>query len=67
MAITLTSGFVGVARVEDELAADGRHADAVAVAAHAAHDAPDERAGAGLRRVAELERVEDARWAGRPW
>ena len=45
--------------VEDELAADGGNADAVAVAADAAHDAVDEVAGARIRRVAEAERVED--------
>ena len=49
----------GVGRVEDELAADGRHADAVAVAADAAHDAIDEVPRPGVGRVAEPERVED--------
>jgi hypothetical protein len=49
-----------VGRVEDELAADGRDADAVAVAADAAHDAVDEVPGPRVGRVAEAERVEDA-------
>ena len=48
-----------VARVEDELAADRRHADAVAVAADAAHDAVDEVPRPRVRRVAEPQRVED--------
>ena len=48
-----------VRRVEHELAADRRHADAVAVAADPAHDAVDEVARPGVRRVAEAERVED--------
>ena len=48
-----------VARVEDELAADRRHADAVAVAADAADDAIDQVARPRVGRVAEPERVED--------
>ena len=48
-----------VGGVEHELAAHRRHADAVAVAADAAHDAVDEVPGPGVRRVAEPQRVED--------
>ena len=48
-----------VARVEDELATDRRHADAIAVAADPAHDAVDQVAGAGVRRIAEAQRIED--------
>ena len=48
-----------VRRVEDELAADRRHADAVAVAADAADDAVDEVPRPRVRRIAEPERVED--------
>ena len=48
-----------VRRVEDELAADRRDADAVAVAADAAHDPVDEVPRSGIRRVAEAERIED--------
>jgi hypothetical protein len=47
-----------VARVEDELAAHGRDADAVPVAAHAADDAVDEVARARVRRIAKAQRVE---------
>ena len=53
-----------VGRVEDELAADGRDADAVAVAADAADDAVHEMAGVRVARVAEAERVEDGDRAG---
>ena len=53
-----------VRRVEDELAADRRHAHAVAVAADAAHDAVDEVARPRVRWVAEAERVEDRDRAG---
>ena len=56
--MTLTSGLPCVARVEDELAADRRHADAVAVATDAAHDAVDEVPRPGVGRIAEPERVE---------
>ena len=59
MAMTLTSGLPRVARVEHELAADRRDADAVAVAADAAHDAVDQVARPRVGRVAEAERVED--------
>ncbi len=57
--MTLTSGLRLVRRVEDELAADRRDADAVAVAADAADDAVDEVAGPRVGRVAEPEGVED--------
>ena len=57
-AITLTSGFASYAAVEDELAADGRDADAVAVAAHAAHHAVEQAPRARQRRIAEPQRVE---------
>ena len=45
--------------IEDELAADGRHADAVAVAADAPDDPVDEVAGPRVGRIAEAQRVED--------
>ena len=48
-----------VRRVEHELAAHRRHADAVAVAADAAHDAVDEVPGPRVGRVAEAQGVED--------
>src|SRR5439155_9232906 len=48
----------GIARVEDELAADRRDADAVPVSTHAAHDAVDEAARPRVGRVAEPEGVE---------
>ena len=48
-----------VRRVEHELAAHRRHADAVAVPADAAHDAVDEVPRPRVGRVAEAERVED--------
>ena len=48
-----------VARVEDELATDRRHADAIAVAADAAHDPIDQVAGARVRRIAEAQGIED--------
>ena len=48
-----------VARVEDELATDRRHADAVAVTADPAHDAIDEVPRPRIGRVAETESVED--------
>ena len=53
-----------VGGVEHELAAHRGHADAVAVAADAAHDAVDEVARARVRRVAEAERVEHRDRAG---
>ena len=56
--MTLTSGLPCVRRVEDELAADRRHADAVAVAADAPHDALDEVPRPRIGRVAEPQRVE---------
>ena len=62
--MTLTSGLPCVRRVEDELAADRRHADAVAVAADAADDAVDEVPRPRRRRIAEPERVEDRDRAG---
>ena len=49
---------VRVRRVEDQLAADRRHADAVAVAADAADDAVDEVSRSRLGRVAEAQRIE---------
>ena len=48
-----------VARVEDELAADRRDTDTVAVAADPAHDAVDQVPRPGIGRIAEAERVED--------
>ena len=48
----------GVRRVEDELATDRRHADAVAVAADAPDDAVDEVPGARVAGIAEPQRVE---------
>ena len=48
-----------VRRVEHELAAHRRHADAVAVPADAAHDAVDEVPGPRVGRVAEAQGVED--------
>ena len=48
-----------VGRVEDELAADRRHADAVAVAADAADHAVHEVAGPRVAGIAEAEGVED--------
>ena len=48
-----------VRRVEHELAAHRRHADAVAVPADAAHDAVDEVARPRIGRVAEPQGVED--------
>ena len=51
--------IAGVRRVEHELATDRRHADAVAVAADAAHDAVDQVARPRVGRVAEAQRVED--------
>ena len=47
-----------VGGVEHELAAHRGHADAVAVAADAAHDAVDEVARPRVRRIAEAQRVE---------
>ena len=49
---------VVVALVEVGLAADGRHADAIAVAADAGDDAGDEMAGLGMVGRAEAQRVE---------
>jgi hypothetical protein len=46
--------------IEVDLAADGRHADAIAVATDAAHDATDQVAGAGVVEAAEAQRVEVA-------
>ena len=51
--------IAAVGRVEDELAADRRHADAVAVAADAGHDAAHEVARPRVGRVAEAQGVED--------
>ena len=53
-----------VGRIEHELAAHRGHADAVAVAADAAHDAVDEVPRAGVRRIAEAQRVEHRDRAG---
>ena len=47
-----------VARVEIGLAADGRHADAIAVAADAGDDAVDEMARLGMVGRAEAQRVQ---------
>ena len=47
-----------VGAVEGALAADGRHADAVAVAADAGDDAAEQVAGLGVRRIAEAQGVE---------
>ena len=55
-----------VARVEDELAADRRHADAVAVAADAADDAVDEVARPGVRTDRRTGARRGPRSAGRP-
>ena len=49
---------LGVGRVEDELAADGRHADRVAVTRHAGHDAFADPPVARLVERAEAQRVE---------
>ena len=57
--MTLTSGLPWYDRVEDELAADRRDPDAVAVAADPADDAVDEVPRPRVGRVAEPERVED--------
>ena len=48
----------GVGRLEDDLAADGRDADAVAVAGDAGDDAFEQAAGAGRVEIAEAQRVE---------
>ena len=48
---------VGVGLVEDELAADGRHADGVAVAGDARHDALGDPAAAGVVEGSEPQRV----------
>ncbi len=53
-----------VARVEDQFAADGGHAHAVAVAADAADDAVHEMPGPRIRRIAEPQRVQDGDRAG---
>ena len=50
--------IAGVALVEDDLAADGRHAEAVAVAGDAGHNALEEPARAAARRAAEAQRVQ---------
>ena len=50
---------VAVAVVEHDLAADGRHADRVAVAADAGDDAFDQVAGAGVVERAEAQRVHE--------
>ena len=50
--------------MEVDLAADGGHADAVAVAADAAHDAIDDRLGARMVRPAEAQRVQVGDRAG---
>ena len=47
-----------VGAVEGALAADGRHADAVAVAADAGNHAADQVPGLRMRRIAEAQRVE---------
>ncbi len=52
-------GILRIARVEGELAADGRHPDRVAVAGDAGHHALDQPALARLARIAEEERVHD--------
>ena len=57
---------VAVAVVEDDLAADGRHADRVAVAADARHDALEQVAGAGVVERAEAQRVHQRDRDGRP-
>ena len=48
-----------VGAVEGALAADGRHADAVAVAADAGDDAGHQMPGLGVARIAEAERVQE--------
>ena len=55
-----------VAAVELDLAADGGHADAVAVAADAGDHAAQELGRARVIGAAEAERVEAARWGARP-
>ncbi len=47
-----------IGRVEIDLAAHGRHADAVAVAADPAHHAVHDPAGARIGRIAEAQRVQ---------
>jgi hypothetical protein len=63
----LTRHVAVVARVELDLAADGRHAEGVAVAADAGHDAGDEVAGLGVVGLAEAQRVHRRDRAARPW
>ena len=53
-----------IARVEIRLAADGRHADAVAVAADARHHAFEQAARLRMLRLAEAQRVEQRDRAG---
>ena len=53
-----------VGGMEVDLAADCGHADAVAVAADAAHHAIDDAAGAGCGGIAEAQRVEVGDGAG---
>jgi len=55
---------LAITGVEDEFAADRRHAHAVAVAAHAVDDAAHEVAGPFVGRIAELQGVEDGDGAG---
>jgi hypothetical protein len=55
-----------VARMEARLAADGRDADAVAVAADAVHDAPHELLRPRCVPPPEAERVEQRESGGRP-
>ena len=50
---------LAVAVVEHDLAADGRHADGVAVAADPGHDALEQIPGAGVVERAEAERVHE--------
>ena len=61
---TLTSGLSGVGLVEHDLAADGRHADGVAVAGDARHDALGDPPAAGVVERAEPERVHHGDRAG---
>ena len=56
--ITLTSGLPVYVGSKSQLAADCRHADAVAVAAHAADHAAHQPAGGLVVGPAELERIE---------
>ncbi len=55
-----------IGRVELALAADRRHADAIAVAADPGHDPGDQMPGQRMVRAAEAQRIQAARPAARP-